>query len=362
METEGAQNDSAAQDNGPASVMDFLTGEAVHAPESVGKQQESLSKEKVSEILAFDPFKPKGEDSTEDVQVEGESEEKATPKKEAKKSPTKPAPKPAAAPTTPPVQGKEQEGMPAPAAPPAPDPRMAELEAMNAMLRQTVESLTKAQTQPQQAQPQAAPAPDQVEMPAAYNRIAIPDQLFAMMESEDPTVRRQAMVHLVQGTAQIIHREALLAARAEMQNIARETAGKVVDGVKTGDQIMNDYYGTYPQHANLKPLVAQASEEVMRETGLTQWSEHLKVAVGNRVNQYLQRGGFMPASAPAAPVATPGPVAPAVPEGQPVPSSNTVTRQSAPAVFAGNASPGFVSSPHSVDPNSPEGIRRSLFR
>lgn len=329
------------------SVFDQLMGERPHAPENVGKKPETT--QQLREVLEYDPFKP----PPKPIEApEGTPEAAAKAAKAPKEQPPKAAP--AAAPVA-----VEPSGQPPkePATPPAVDPRdstIRDLQTQMQMMKSTIEALNAAQRQPAQVGQPPAEAPEPA--PAYVSRIAIPPQLMQMIESEDAAVRQQGLTHLVQGTAQIIHTEALKAVRAEMQNVAAEVANRTVQGVKTGDNIMQDYYGTYPQHSNLKSLVAQASQEVMAETGLRDWSEHLKVAVGNRVNQYIARAGFAPAPVPA-PVAAPGPVAPAVPAAVPTPA--TVSRP--PAVFAGNVSPGIVGGQQGVDPNSPEGIQRALF-
>lgn len=225
---------------------------------------------------------------------------------------TPPAPQPAGEPAQP-VQAPAQEAPAAPAAEPQqpaaapepPDPRDLELASLKAQLAQLLDQ--------QKAAP-AAPAaqPEDGLKPSPPIQVQLPNELLAMINSEDHTQSAQGINTLVSviatGLTQRFEAGLMALESKVMERFAGQSATATVEQEQQeAAQHRDNYFKAFPDHNKpvLMPILAQQAAELAAEFPGVPWNEQFINALGARVNASL--GGIMPQ----APAAQPAPAKPA---------------------------------------------------
>jgi hypothetical protein len=220
-----------------------------------------------------------------------------------------------------------------------------------ALMRQNMQQFS------QQAPAQAAPEEPQIPMPQHNYQFQIPNELVNALGAEDPATRQVGIQALVQSVGQAIHREVAQMIPQQVNEIVQRQVPRYIEQNSQGDDILNDYYGNFPSHRAVAPLVGQLAADVSREYGVNQWSPQLRDMVAQRVEATLRAYNTTAASQ------VPQYAAPTYPMPQPqyapAPAQQPVQPSHYPYVFSGNNSPGMGVGVTN-DPNSPEGIARSL--
>lgn len=182
--------------------------------------------------------------------------------------------------------------------------------------RQILEMLAKGQT-PQPATP-AAPA----EPTTPEYMFEIPQQIWTMIQSDDPAQAQRGLAALIAGMGKTVHQhvrqeyEGKL--REAIQN-ARQTFATDTQRAATATQVYNDFYGTYPQfnRPELRELVAAATNAVVKETQATQWSAGLRDQIGERVSSIISSVTGAPQNVQVTPPAGTPPAPPAAVRARP---------------------------------------------
>lgn len=189
-----------------------------------------------------------------------------------------------------------------------------------------LEALMAAQKEP------AVAKEEKKEIPVPDYTFQLPDQLFAMLRSEDPNEQRQGFAYMMQGAARAIHatiRAEYQQALTEASTSIPETAVAQIAQRQAGQEIFNDFYSTY-QELNDQlyyPVVQQIAIQVMQEKKANGWSPEIRDLIAQRTYQKLKWAYTKPGSSQSA-------VAPAkpTPAKKPVPTSGqATTRGAAPA-------------------------------
>lgn len=125
----------------------------------------------------------------------------------------------------------------------------------------------------------------------AYS-FTIPDQLMTLLDSEDPTERRQGIAAMAQGIAQTTHQQVLGQVQGMFTSIVPQTVMNVVQEQNYSKAIFEDFYGTHKDlnREELKPLITQTAETVWKETKAQQWSPKLRDTIAQRVRTILTQG------------------------------------------------------------------------
>ena len=201
-----------------------------------------------------------------------------------------------------------------------------------------IETLTRSlgdfEKRPTAAPAAAAPAGENAPSPAGLPSYDydIPDELVDAMSSDDARTRKLALRALVKGTATAIHQEMMRSLEPRLSELPKAIESSVsrrqAEDARRGE-ILRDFYTRFPDlsREELSPLVANVAQRVMAETGISQWNETLRDAVGNRTRQILGIG-------------TPAPVAASVRPAVPAPP---------PAMHGSNTRPPAAPSGRNVD-------------
>jgi len=177
-------------------------------------------------------------------------------------------------------------------------------------LVQTAPAAQAPQQQPQ-GQPAASTAENDPFKTVPDYGFNIPDQLVDMLGSEDPVQRKQALGYTMQGLAKAVHQTVLSVVAERFQHVETNLPKTVFERLELArqeQQVGSDFYGAYPNlnKPELRPLVRQVGEAVLRETKATTWNAQLRDLIAQRVLASLQ-GVVQPATPakPAAPAAQP---------------------------------------------------------
>ena len=278
---------------------------------------QELTDDQLEDLLQHDPFE--GEEARPDTidahatkndagkaETEGEVEgaPETTPPAEAPVAEAKPETE------TPPLVAPAA----APVAVPSVEPKIAEPSEVQ-LLRAQVDQQGRliqafmARTQSPVAAPTSGvpPAEDEVKVPD-YN-FNVPENLVEALANENAQVRRGALSALIQGTAQAVHREVIKAMRAEIPGRTRAVVREEQAANTGASNVFEDFYSKHPQFKTQEgmAIVGIASQEVMKETGLQDWSPTLRDAIAVRAQKKLQAlvPGMVAAPVAAPPVSAP---------------------------------------------------------
>lgn len=211
-----------------------------------------------------------------------------------------------------------------PGAPPAPTQLTQEqieemiAERVAAQVAERVAQFQPAQPQPGQHQAQPGQQPG---APAPQKRYGfqVPQPIFDGLNSEDPQHRNQALVHVMNGVAEVIHDTVLAQVTQLIESVRQEVpaaAQQTVQRTAEAKAVFDDFYGTYPElnDPNIHALVGQISAKIgAKHRG--GWSPALRDEIGREVYRVLK----WPVPGARGPVA------------KPAPSSSTSSRPGAPA-------------------------------
>lgn len=182
-----------------------------------------------------------------------------------------------------------------------------------ALMRQTMESQKTLIEQLQKGTP-GDKAPDDKGGEEEHSVVpdyafTIPDGLMNLMDSEDTAERRQGIGALAQGVAQTVHKQMLGQVQEMMSSVVPQTVMNVVQQQTQAKAIFEDFYGTHQDlnKEELKPIIVQVAEKVMKEAGTQEWSPKVRDVIAARVKSLLQQGTAPVApAAPTTPPASPG--------------------------------------------------------
>lgn len=227
-------------------------------------------------------------------------------------APATPAAPTAGAPPTPQSEPAAPAAAPAASAPAAPDNELATLKAQVQALSQQL-AATQAAPQASQAAPAASPpTSEQTLTPEKlldYSSVAIHPSVFQAMESDDPTQRQAALHHIIQSTAKLAH-ERVMAHVDIILGERLQEFGQTQQVNSQQKQMLEDYYGAFPDHNDPlnRLIVAQEAQAMFTENPTLGWSNETRNALGARVNAKLGK-----VAAPAEPDPNPAQPQPATP-------------------------------------------------
>lgn len=279
-----APADTSGAGSGPPSPSTPGAGSGASAPDDAARD--------AAAIFSFDPFGP-AETTTQGQSGDGavgttETEQKATP--------------------TPGAPGAPAPSTPAEPAQAAPSQEVVELRArlqqLEGVLGETLRGVGTGTAKPD------TPAAPTVEMPSYA--FQIPDQIMALMASENPVERKQGVGVMLQGVARNVHHHVVTSMRRELAQVLPRLVTHVASNRDTARNVFQDFYGTYKELnvPELRPLIVATAEQVAQEIGATTWDDRLKKAIYDRVVATLnaargqQNGGQVP-QAPAPPAMVP---------------------------------------------------------
>lgn len=134
--------------------------------------------------------------------------------------------------------------------------------------------------------------------PIPNYQFQIPDQLIQMMDSDDPTQRKQAFSYMAQGVAQTVHQQVRQEYQQRLDSVRQELPQQVQQMQAAQEQqrqVFEDFYGTYQDlnRPELRPTIVNVAEAVATEFQQqgkpVQWGPEFKQAVANRTYQVLGR-------------------------------------------------------------------------
>lgn len=178
----------------------------------------------------------------------------------------------------------------------AADPEKEELRNQLTQLRDQVNQLMGAQQAQGQGQGQGQEQGQGSAIPA-YD-FNVPDKMMEMMDSADPTQRKQALAQMLKGTAQAVHQnvynqfgQALQQLRQEIPQQAQQT----MQQTSQVQQVNKDFFGTYPElnRTELQPMIQSVGQQVLQEfqqrgKRVDSWTPELRDEIGKRARQVLQ--------------------------------------------------------------------------
>lgn len=132
--------------------------------------------------------------------------------------------------------------------------------------------------------------------------VDIPDSVITAINSGSKEQVKRGLQAIIKGTSQNVHRMLL----KEMQEkILPETETRVtstVQGQTQAEAIQRDFFSHFGELNDpaLHPLIAQTTQEVVRELGAQSWNETVRNTVGKRVKERLAR--YSGSSASSSPV------------------------------------------------------------
>lgn len=166
--------------------------------------------------------------------------------------------------------------------------QMLELQQQNAALLQRLAE--KEQAGDAQAQAQAQGEARGVEVPNF--QFNVPDQLQQMLDSEDPTERRQGYAHLATGIARETYRKAAETMQTQFQQFSQalpQWVGQQQQAVEAQKQVAEDFYGAFPElnKPELRGVNQQIAQEVWQASGAKEWSPELRDKIGTEIRNRL---------------------------------------------------------------------------
>lgn len=173
-----------------------------------------------------------------------------------------------------------------PAAPPqqpAQSPQEAALAAQVKTLMQQVGNLSSQLQQVQSgALTQAQQQKQAQDLANSYN-FQIPAEYQAALDSENPTMRAQALAAIINGVAQTVHKQTLQDVDRRIEGVQPVIQQRISEAQQQAE-IKNDMYGTYPELSNMMEQVAAVAMQ-MQNQGLTngQWSADLRDSIAERL-------------------------------------------------------------------------------
>jgi hypothetical protein len=229
-----------------------------------------------AEIMAFDPFAPPAEKTTETPQP----------------TPAPVTPKPTDAPAA-------QSGKTAPAAPVVPDPNAPPVPPVTPPASNStadLERLIREQTATIQA---ALPKPADVpiaEPPPKYN-LALPPQVLGLLRSEDQGEFQQGMHAVINGIANKLWSDVSAHLNSTIQELTSQKLPQIMEAQRTAtttrEQVATDFFGTHA-HLNipaLKPLIQnvglQVAQARMARGASVEWSPELRDEIAEAVHTAL---------------------------------------------------------------------------
>jgi len=283
---------------------------------------DGLSSEETQSLLNFDAF---GGEEEEEVSAPSEAG-KETPATEGEAAPEGDGET---------VEPGTEEGEPPLDESPTTSPELSALLQQVARQNAAIEELKKTRT---------APSKEPAEDGPAFN-FTVPDQLMALLGSEDPGERKQAVSALAQGIARETYRTAMGQVQEMLSGIPQvvQTAIQQENSART---VFEDFYGKHSDlnRPELRPVIMNVAQTVMAEEAARQgvsvadmsWSEKLRDEIAKRSRTAL---GIKPAA-----------------------SSKGGGKPPAPLPKGGGAAPRpKVGATASTKPNSPDDIAKTLF-
>jgi len=224
-----------------------------------------------------------------------------TPAAEGQPEATPAAPAEGVPPVVPPVAPAPQAEVvqlpgtiPEPVPPVEPEPAVVDPEL--ALLRETIKQqgnqitqLTQAltpQSQPAQQPGQPAVDPD----PLPTYQFPIPAEFMESWRSEDPVVQQQALQQLISSIGRTVHRNVRAEYAERVPEMVRGQVQTQTQTAQASNTIAGDFYGTYPQmnQPTVRPMVQEATREILAETRQTNWNPTMRDAIARRVMSKVQ--------------------------------------------------------------------------
>jgi hypothetical protein len=143
-----------------------------------------------------------------------------------------------------------------------------------------------------QAQKPQQPAPQEQGPQIPDYNFTLPDQLVALIESEDPVQRRQGLAMFAQGVARTVHANTLsdvMRAREEMAHLMPQYVEAVQKQQNQVREVFQDFYGTHKDldRPELRPLVVSVAQQILQESGANTWSPELRDKIAGKVRGVL---------------------------------------------------------------------------
>ena len=246
--------------------------------------ERGLSEEEMIEQFSYDPFAK--ENTPEEPTVEETAPPIETQEPAAKESADAGVVAPGPAPV---ISAPEPVERAVPAAPSASEIELAALKSTIVEMQRRLDSQVVA------APPAPVPAAPADEIPAY--EYGMPKELVDGLASEDAQERGAALSFLVKATSRMIHKTVIEQMRKEMAELPERITSDVerqTQARASREAIRQDFFQTFPMLAKpeLQPLVQSLTATVMAETGITEWNQTLRDAIGARAYSVL--GAVMP--------------------------------------------------------------------
>lgn len=126
--------------------------------------------------------------------------------------------------------------------------------------------------------------------PAPKFNLKTPPQLVAAMGSEDPNERAVAIDSLVNGIANTVWNNMLEEMGSRFKGIPQMIQRHIDSGTQQ-KTMMDDYYGKYPTHKDLGPMVAATAQKIAQEKGYKAWTPAFRDEVGAAVDAIIKSFG-----------------------------------------------------------------------
>lgn len=251
--------------------------------------------------------------------------------------------------TQPPKDGKAQgeEGkqpkQATPQEPPKGEDSVAKLQKVVDEQAAQIRALTAAVSQPRATPAEAAPKKEEPKGPKY--QLGVPDAIIEGFTSDDPKVAKTALEHLVSGLANRIWEDLTV----ELGNLRKEIpqiAANTSRTLNTTEAIQQDYYGKYPSHRPLAPIVTQVATQLASEFAtagkLRGWNEEFREEVAKRINTLIASAGGTPAAAQ--PAGQQPPAGQSPPAAKPAPKKPSFATGHGTGASNGQDKSGFLSS------------------
>lgn len=263
VDGEGAASDGGAPEASASSDV----------PAGVVDGSATLGAEDISAMLSFDPFEDLPDDPAspkDPAQVEGASAADDSPEAGVV-DPAKP--------------------VETPAQPVAPEksPEVLALEAQLMQMQQTMQQMQQAVAQAPQAPAQQGGDPYAQFIPSY--EFQIPQEMAALLDSEDPTERATGIQQLLGASMRTTHRNVLEQVNGMLSSYVPQQLQQYEQQTTLKSQVTKDFYGTYPDldTPEIRQLVGMVTPRVAQQLGSSAWNPMLRDTIAANVRQMLSQ-------------------------------------------------------------------------
>lgn len=262
MDSDGGEGGTPAASDAPATP---------EVPAGAVDGSTNLDIDDISAMLSFDPFEQPVEEPVvqSPAQVEGAPTADGSPEAGAVE-PAKPVEQPAQ-----PVQ-------------PVKSPEVLALEAQVLQMQQTMQQMQQVQQAPQAPAQQGADP--YAQFVPSYD-FQIPQEMAALLDSEDPGERNTGIQQLLGASMRTTHRNILEQVNGLMASYVPQQLQQHEQQATLKTHVEQDFYGAHP-HLNtpeIRRLVGMVTPGVAQEMGSSAWNPQLRDTIAARVQMLLQQ-------------------------------------------------------------------------